>query len=207
MSKDNKRNSSASSESSQGPAIDPTETVTPPGPEDSAPPSGNPGGVELVGKIVAKNLIKRSLMNYRKDDDGKVVDPAPRALYRIFGTARDVKHGDSQYGQWTAFIGSFEAVRFSDHTRFQAPQAFLQGASEGLLLDALLELKKKDPAGTLSFAFDIGVKPSEKWVATDKGNSYEYTVKTVFESQQHDPLKELRERAMKTLPQLPAPTG
>ena len=99
--------------------------------------------VEILNKIVAKDVVKRAALNYRKDGDGKVESPEPRSLYRIFGVARDVKHGDSQYGQWTAFLGSFEAVRFSDQQRFQAPQAFLQGASEGLLLDALLTADRK----------------------------------------------------------------
>lgn len=161
--------------------------------------------IEILNKIVAKDIVKRSAMNYRKDGDGKVEDPAPRSLYRVFGTARDVKHGDSQYGEWTAFIGSFEAIRFSDRQRFQAPNCFLQGASEGLLLDALLSARKADPSATVMFAFDIGVKPSDKWATEDKGNSYEYTVRTVLKTQQHDPLKEIRELATMTLPALPAP--
>lgn len=162
--------------------------------------------IEILNKIVAKDIVKRSAMNYRKDGDGKVEDSAPRSLYRVFGTARDVKHGDSQYGEWTAFIGSFEAIRFSDRQRFQAPNCFLQGASEGLLLDALLSARREDPSATVMFAFDIGVKPSDKWATEDKGNSYEYTVRTVLKTQQHDPLKEIRELATQTLPALPAPT-
>jgi hypothetical protein len=169
--------------------------------------------VEILGKIVAKEIVKRSMLNYRKETDTdskgnetvRVVDPEPRSLYRIFGVARDVKHGDSQYGEWTAFLGSFEAIRFSDRQRFQAPQCFLQGASEGLLLDALLSARKSDSSATVMFAFDIGVKPSQKWVAEDKGNSYEYTVRTVLSTQQHDPLKEIRDLASTTLPALPGP--
>lgn len=166
----------------------------------------NTGQVELLSKIVAKNLVKRSALNYKKDDEGNVINGEPRLLYRIFGTARTIRRGESTYGAWTAFEGSFEAVRFSDHQRFQAPECFLQGAAEGLLEDALITLQKEDPTGTLQFAFDIGVKPSPKWEAEDKGNSYEYTVKTVFESAQHDPLKELREKAMKSLPRLAGPS-
>jgi hypothetical protein len=144
--------------------------------------------VEILSKIVAKEIVKRSQLNYRKETDTdskgnetvRVVDPEPRSLYRIFGVARD-------------------------RQRFQAPQCFLQGASEGLLLDALLSARKQDPSATVMFAFDIGVKPSQKWVAEDKGNSYEYTVRTVLSTQQHDPLKEIRDLASTTLPALPAP--
>jgi hypothetical protein len=169
--------------------------------------------IEILNKIVAKDIVKRSAMNYHKESEevnGKEViavkDDAPRSLYRVFGVARDVKHGDSQYGEWTAFLGSFEAIRFSDRQRFQAPQCFLQGASEGLLLDALLAARKEDPSATVMFAFDIGVKPSQKWVTEDKGNSYEYTVRTVLKTQQHDPLREIRDLASNTLPALSAPS-
>lgn len=189
------------SEGSNGeiPAKEPTQAGPAKATADEKP-------VEILNKIVAKNIVKRSQLNYRKDGDGKVENEEPRLLYRIFGIAREVRHGDSNYGQWTAFIGSFEAVRFSDHQRFQAPQCFLQGASEGLLLDALKSAQKDDPTAVLGFSFDIGVKPSDKWITEDKGNSYEYTVKTVLKTQQHDPLKELRELVMPSLPVLSAPT-
>lgn len=180
-------------------------------------------GIELLNKIVAKNIVKRSQLNYRKeprkdaagnvikDAEGNalevIVDPEPRLLYRIFGTASEIRHGDSSFGPWTSFKGNFEAHRFSDGKRFRAPECFLNGAAEGLLEDALVALHKTDPAGTLSFCFDIGVKPSNKWESEGKGNSYEYTVTSIIESTQHDPLKELRERAMKNMPKrLAAPT-
>jgi hypothetical protein len=190
---------------------------------DTAPAQPVEDNVEILNKIVAKDIVPKSALTYRKqvrkdanghalkNADGtelmEVVNPEPRLLYRIFGTVRDVQHGDSTYGQWTAFVGGFEAIRLSDRARFQAPKAFLQGASEGLLLDAFKALVAKDPAASLSFAFDIGVKASDRWISEDKGNSYEYTVKTVFNTNKHDPLKELREAAMRSLPALPAPAA
>jgi hypothetical protein len=189
----------------EGPPVDPSP--------DPVRVQADDKPVELLNKIVAKDIVRRSAMNYHKVTemvgDKEVVsvkDNAPRSLYRVFGIARDVKHGDSQYGEWTSFLGSFEAIRFSDRQRFQAPQCFLQGASEALLLDALLMARKEDTSATVMFAFDIGVKPSSKWITEDKGNSYEYTVRTVLKTEQHDPLKEIRNIAAMTLPALPAPT-
>lgn len=156
--------------------------------------------VELLNKIVAKNIVRRSALTYHKDADGKLKDDTPRALYRIWGVASGVRHGDSTYGQWTAFVGNFKALRFDDQQMFQAPEAFLHGASEDLLQDALRSAQKDDPSASVTFAFDVGVKPSSKWVSEDKGNSYEYTIKTVFESQQHDPLEALTAEVLKSLP-------
>ncbi len=158
--------------------------------------------VELLNKLVAKNIVTRKAMTYHKNADGEVTDDAPRALYRIWGVAQAVKHGDSAYGQWTSFEGNFKAVRFADGQIFQSATAFLQGPSEDLLLDALIKAQKADPAASVRFAFDIGVRPSAKWLSEDKGNSYEYTIRTVLESQEHDPLAELTAEAMKSLPQL-----
>lgn len=168
--------------------------------ETKAAPKVTTKPIELLSKIVAKNIVPRSALNYKKDGDGKVIDEAPRSLYRIWGVADSVRHGDSTYGQWTGFIGNFSAIRFSDSQLFKAPEAFLQGASETLLEDALAKAKKDDPSASVTFAFDIGVRPSAKWIAEDKGNSYEYTIKTVLESQQHDPLAALTEEVMKSLP-------
>jgi len=189
--------------------------------EQQAQDGSSNDNVELLSKIVAKDIVPRKSLNYhketQKDKDGNVIkgadgeplkivtNPEPRQLYRVFGTVSGVTHGDSTYGQWTAFTGTFEAVRFSDRARYQAPKVFLQGASETLLLDAYKALVKEDPTATLSFAFDIGVKVSDKWVTEDKGNSYEYTVKTVFNTSKHDPLKALRDQAMRQLPALPPP--
>jgi len=47
--------------------------------------------VELLKKLVAKDIVKRSQLTYIKDDDGKVVNDDPRALYRVFGQVRDTK--------------------------------------------------------------------------------------------------------------------
>lgn len=176
--------------------------------------------VELLKKLVAKDIVKRNQMVYQKDDNGVVIDPSPRPLYRVFGQVRDTKTGISNFGEWTAFIGSFEAVRHSDHSRFQSATLHLQNPAEGLLLDhfhklrkeALEQAKKTNPNATATdfpvtiiFAFDIGCQPSRKWVAEDVGNSYEYTVRTVFESDTTDPLTALRAQALKTLPRLAAP--
>lgn len=187
---------SASAESSK------TDKVAEPTPGNATPEASQEttGQIQLVKKIVAKEMVTRKQMTYRMDDDGKVIDPAPRQLYTVFGVVRDSKTGESQYGTWLAFLGSFEAVRLSDHERFQSDTLHLQNPAEGLLLTQFGGMRKEDATATLGFAFEIGVKPSSKWMETGQGNSYEYTVKTVFQSQQHDPLEALRRTVLKALP-------
>lgn len=206
---------------SESAAPDEPEFIPPTDPEKPADETIQMSStVELLKKLVAKDIVKRSQLVYQKDDNGAVIHPEPRALYRVFGQLRDTKSGMSNYGEWTAFVGSFEAIRHMDHQRFQSATLHLQNPAEGLLLDhfhklrkeALEEAKKTNPDAkasdypvTVIFAFDIGCRPSPKWVAENVGNSYEYTVRTVFESDTTDPLTALRSQATKSLPRLQAP--
>lgn len=164
---------------------------------------------EFAKKIVAKVLVERKDLRYtRVEIDGKEStdekDYPPRALYRVYGTAQGTETGESQYGVWTCFTGSFEAIRFKDHKRYRSNKVFLQDPAEGLLVEALRNAKLQDSSASVRFGFDIGVKVSSRWLTTDEGNSYEYTIESVFDTEEADPLAQLRGAAMAALP---APTG
>lgn len=176
--------------------------------ETTAPESTAPvmEQVHLPKKIVAKDIVPRKDLVYRKDTEGKVVNEEPRQLYRVFGTAMGTVTGDSQYGPWVGFTGSFEAIRFSDRARFKSTRLHLADPAEGLLLQALADVQKEDKGGTVQFAFDVGVKVSQKWIDTDQGNTYEYTIQSVLSVAKNDPLAAIRSQMLTNLPQLAAPT-
>jgi hypothetical protein len=172
----------------------------PPEQTSTAPPadeSQDGGQISLVKKIVAKDIVGRTELKMKEDSE-------PKALYTVFGVVRDTASGESNYGSWLSFLGSFEAIRLKDRARFQSDKLFLQNPAEGMLLQQFSNMRKEDPAATLGFAFEIGVKVSERWKETGQGNSYEYTVKTVFQTKQHDPLAQLRASVVPRLPP-PAP--
>jgi hypothetical protein len=159
----------------------------------------------FVKKIVAKALIERKELRYARfvkggEDSTDEVDYPPRALYRVFGSASGTFSGESQYGPWTGFDGAFEAIRFKDHAHFRSNKCFLQEPAEGLLIEALRQAKLQDSSASLRFGFDIGVKVSQRWLDTDEGNSYEYTVESIFETEEADPLAQLRGAAVQALP-------
>lgn len=167
--------------------------------ETSAPPQIE--RIELIGKIVAKDIVSKKELKYKriegKDDE---TDYPSRDLYRVFGTAEGTTSGESSYGTWTAFLGSFEVIRFSDRKQYRSAKLFLQGAAEPLLINALAQARKVDPNAKVVFCFDIGVKVSARWLETEEGNSYEYTVASVFKTETADPLAALRGSAMQALP-------
>lgn len=160
---------------------------------------------EFLKKIVAKALVDRKDLRFaRVEKDGRESkdenDYPPRALYRVYGTAQGTETGESQYGPWTCFTGSFEAIRLKDHKRFRSNKVFLQDPAEGLLIEAIRGAKLVDASASVRFGFDIGVKVSARWLDTDEGNSYEYTVESIFDTEEADPLAALRGAALQALP-------
>lgn len=174
--------------------------------------------VHMPKKIVAKDIVGRAALKCTKkwkptldkhgepatDGDGNPVGEwelsEPRTLYTVFGTASGTRGGTSNYGDWVAFKGTFEAVRSSDGARFLSNELILQQPAESLLIDALATAKKNDEGASVKFAFEVGVKTSQRWVDTNEGNSYEYTIKSMLSVNRHDPLAEMRKALSGVLP-------
>lgn len=173
--------------------------------------------VTLLNKIVAKDIVPRKELKGGKTwipgrdkktnellNDGSGVwepDP-PKPLYTVFGTANGTRTGESGFGSWVAFAGNFEAARTSDGKRFKAPEVILQSAAEKLLLIALQDIKTRDRNASVSFAFEVGIKTSDKWMASGEGASYEYTVESHINATRTDPLAHLRQKLLGVLPPL-----
>ena len=164
------------------------------------------GEVKLLKKLVAKDIVGRARLIYRKKfvdgPDGKpstAFEPlSPAPLYVVFGQARDTKTGESDYGPWVAFLGHFEAIDLETGERYVSDKLHLQDPAEGLLVDQMA--KRTNPSDTIGFMFEVGKKPSQKWMDTDNGNSYEFTVKTHFQIDKADPLADMRRLALKSGP-------
>jgi hypothetical protein len=166
--------------------------------------------VYLPKKIVAKDIVGRAGLKMKKtartvkNTDGTEtiewdVSP-PREIYTVFGTASGTESGTTAYGEWTGFTGTFEAVRTEDGARFRSNRLILQEPAQSLLVQAVADVKKRDSSGSVNFAFEIGIRTSQRWVDTNEGNSYEYTIKSVFNVQQHDPLAHMRHSLRHLLP-------
>lgn len=170
------------------------------------------GEVKMLKKLVAKDIVGRAKLIYRKtfapeDKDQKNPLPMePRQLYVVFGQARDTKTGESDFGPFVAFLGAFEAIDLATGERYVSDKLFLQNPAEGLLAEQLA--RRDDKTSAVQFSFEIGVKPSQKWIDTDAGNSYEFTVKAHFKLDKADPLAEMRRMVHQHVVSkaLPAPT-
>ena len=139
----------------------------------------------LIRKISPKNIC------------GKLDKPEKAtALYHVIGIASGTKTGNSDYGQWIALKGQFEATNVATGEVSAAPICFLPEPLNSMIAAKLDETDKdgNQVNSSVQFAVEVGYKPA------DNAYGYEYTTKEIIESDQADPLAALRNEAKKALP-------
>lgn len=141
----------------------------------------------IIGDVLA--LVKERNPNAKK---GHSI-----LLFDIYGSASGIRSGTSNYGDWTMFTGSFEAVNLDTGEVFNGPQCALPEPALSMLRHQLSE------HDNVQFAFRLGVKitnPDLK-AATD----YEYTVQPIVPPSEDDALSALRQQVQGFA--LPAPAA
>lgn len=133
----------------------------------------------LVKKISAKAVMGDVKKMVRDHADGDVVP-----LLNAYGRATGFKTGSSDHGNWTSFIGNFEAVNLMTGEEFQARQIFLVEPLQGMLLDQL------SGAESVDFAYTLAVVVNEKLPT-----GYEYRITPITELKRSDELESLRQLA------------
>ncbi len=150
--------------------------------------ASNDAPASLLRKISPRTVIAEKIGSLAPKEG-----EAPIDLLKVFGVATGTKTGETQYGDWTALTGMFEAVRVSDGARFQGGTCFLPGAAGEMLIGALQAAKVKDPDASVHFAVMIGVKGITK---RDGTAGYEFTTREIVKVQQADALADLRAKAL-----------
>lgn len=141
--------------------------------------------MELVKKISVASVFGDVAKNL-KGADGKI---QTAALMKVYGVADGTKAGQSNFGEWVAFTGNFEAVNVNNGEIFRSNIVFLPEPAHSLLLGTL---QRAGENASVQFGFLIGVK------ASSKGSlGYEYTTQPIVEQTENDPLLALREQAQK----------
>lgn len=110
-------------------------------------------------------------------------------LFQLIGIAVGVKHGNSTYGEWTAFTGDFEARSLYGETAgqsFRSGKLFTPSAVTPLLLTALATDTETGEIPKVQFALEIGYQPAKNPIG------YEYTVRPLVKMSGADPLAALR---------------
>jgi hypothetical protein len=128
----------------------------------------------LVSKLSSKTLC------------GKISAPPSGSayLYRIVGIAEKTSTGETTFGSFTCFHGSFRGSTIDHDTgevkTYRSGKCFLPDIATSLLSAAV-----DANGGGVEFAFDIGIKKA------DNPMGYEYTVVPIIETRADDPLEKL----------------
>lgn len=121
----------------------------------------------------------------KEDADGTEI-----SVMQVFGQAQGVKAGTSNFGEWEALTGNFEAVNIDTGEAYRAAQLFLPDLAHEPLVMAM----KANPDTPIDFAIEITAR-KDSTVAV----GYSYGMKTLIETETADPLRALREKAQKQL--------
>jgi len=152
--------------------------------------------MQIARKLTPKTLgfDKPKIMALLDANKGK-----PVSLFLLAGRANGTKTGESQYGPWTAFIGSFAAVAiaqgknedFVPGSEIRSPRCHVPQPMEDMIASALQE-----SGGGVEFSLEVMAKLG------DKGD-YEYDCKPHIKMQESDELSALLEAGLDKL-KLPA---
>ena len=134
--------------------------------------------VTMLKKLGAKQIVgnvKKAISDFCANDGDKV------SLYTIIGIANGVKTGTSNYGDWIAFQGKFEASNHVDGLSYASNQAFIVEPLQSMLVDALQN------SDEIRFAITVDAKRRD-----DLNQGYEYLVTPHIQAKENDPLEDLR---------------
>lgn len=152
---------------------------------------------KLVRKITPSTICVDELQ--RMDVPGA---PAEKILYDVYGMAHKTKTGSTDYGEWIAFKGDFEAIT-PDGEIFRSGTVHVQEPFQEMLLSALQNAKQADENGSIQFAARVSIVPPRKGKPSATG--YEYRVTPLVEAADSSPMLSLREKAQQAAKSLPAP--
>lgn len=113
-------------------------------------------------------------------------DGATVWLYDVFGVARAVRSGESNYGPWNSFLGACVARRLKDGAKMPGDECFLPGMAEGRVL-AFMKQVQASGGGEVEYAFRIGIKKGD----TQK---YNYVIEKILDEGASDPIAALEKR-------------
>ena len=132
----------------------------------------------LLSKISVKKVIGK---RPQPDETGT------KWLMQVAGIATGFKTGESDYGEWSALTGSFQATNLENEKVYRSGKCFLPVVALNMILPAL----EAEHAIGVEFAFNIGV------VSAETATGYEYVCESVFEISENDPLQMLTSRINK----------
>ena len=137
---------------------------------------------QLITKITVKNVCGSPDLEEIIKAPGKAIE-----LMDVFGLARKVVPGESQYGPYVKFSGTFKAINLQTGETVRSGACILPGTAQELLAGAF-----SDDTTEVKFGFKIGVKADK----ASKGTGYAFTVEPLTDPGENDPLTMLENQIL-----------
>jgi len=128
----------------------------------------------LITKITVKNVCGNPDLEQIIKAPGQQID-----LMDVFGLARKALPGESQYGPYVKFSGSFKAINLQTGETVRSGACILPGTAQEMLAGEFT-----DDTTEIKFGFKIGVKYDK----ASKGTNYSFVVTPLTEAGENDPL-------------------
>lgn len=144
---------------------------------------------EIIKKITAKTVHGAKPKLAR--------DEKSREIMKVYGQARTMATGMTDYGAFIKFGGSFEAVNSDTAEVFRSGTMLLPDIAADMLAGQL----GGDGVEAVNFAFAIGIKEDEA-----SATGYVYYCTPLIDAGESDPLAALKSQLV-TANALPAPKG
>lgn len=121
----------------------------------------------VCGKIKVKELAERK---------------TPLKLMRVYGIAKKIITGNTTFGDWMGFVGSFEAVNLATGESFASGKCFLPVNITNMLAGQFVEKVE-----TVRFGYEISARFNEA-----NQCKYEYLVEELLKTAEENPIEQLR---------------
>ncbi len=144
---------------------------------------------KITAKVVCGKPDKKEIIN----SEGE-----PLWLMAVYGRVTRAVEGETDYGKFLKFKGTFEAVNLATGEEFKSMNLILPPIAEELVEEALAG----EGVTTVDFALNVGVRRDDDSIA-----GYQWVAESVRASDAGDPLSNLRQELMdmKVIPLLGSP--
>ena len=132
----------------------------------------------LIKKISVKTVAGNVKKMIAAQPEGEAM---PVTIMRVYGVATKTVTGESDNGNWVAFLGQFKAINLLDGTEYSSGKLFLPGVASDLLEGAL-----GGDNNSAEFGFDIIVVPDDSSAV-----GYVYQAESLIQPTEDDTLSRL----------------
>ena len=135
------------------------------------------------GTRLRRKISVKTVTGLDPNDMRDIIQDGPVNLFTVVGVARAFQKGTSDYGEWIALIGEFEATNVLTGEVHNGGRCFMPRHVTDLVMPAF---GGSESDAAVEFAIMVGVEKA------DNNFGYEYTADTYLEPEKSDRMASLR---------------